>query len=52
MMLSLVIQMNERSLDLTQSLKPRLQRLSDVMRLQQTHLRRQHDVHLNQQTST
>jgi hypothetical protein len=44
----LVVEVDERSLDLGQPLKLLLEGLADVVRLLQWHVRRKHDVHLHE----
>lgn len=51
MVLNLVVNVNECSFNLTQPLESRLQRFSDVVRLQQGHVGGQHDVDLDQEVA-
>jgi len=48
-MLDLMVKMYECPLDFAQPLKSSLQRLSDVVCLQQGHIGRQHDVNLDEE---
>jgi hypothetical protein len=44
----LVVEVDERALDLSQPLELLLEGLTDVVRLLQSHVRRKHDVHLHE----
>ena len=48
----LVVEVDERALDLWQALQLLLQGLADVVSLPQRHVRRQHDVHLHEVVGT